>query len=49
VRSAEYSGAHTVLVNLELPDPSESHFAEMHAGDAAVLVPKLFACRDRKD
>jgi NAD-dependent deacetylase len=40
VRSAEYAGAHTVLVNLEVPDSSP--FSEVLRGDAQTLVPELF-------
>jgi NAD-dependent deacetylase len=39
VRAAEYSGAHTVLLNLEI---GSSSFAECHQGDAVTLVPSLF-------
>ena len=40
VRSAEYAGAHTVLINLEIE--GDAPFAEIHRGDAVELVPLLF-------
>ena len=44
VRSAEYDGAHTALLNLEVPsNDDESPFDESHAGDAALLVARYFA------
>lgn len=41
VRSAQYAGAHTILVNVEIPEPRL--FAENHVGTASELVPVLFA------
>jgi NAD-dependent deacetylase len=41
VRAAAYAGAHTLLVNMDAH--GDSAFAEVHTGDAELLVPKLFA------
>jgi NAD-dependent deacetylase len=41
VRSAAYVGAHTVLMNLEAPDPVP--FTEVIRGEAQTLVPELFS------
>ena len=43
VRSAQYAGAHTALLNLEIDDESAEHFAEVRAGRADEIVPKFFA------
>ncbi|HEY3805998.1 MAG TPA: Sir2 family NAD-dependent protein deacetylase [Kofleriaceae bacterium] len=43
VRSAEYSGAHTMLLNLELDDDARSLYRECHTGPADELVAHWFA------
>jgi NAD-dependent deacetylase len=40
---ARAAGARTMLVNLEIPDPPDPAFDEVHAGAAEELVPRLFA------
>jgi len=42
VRSAEYVGAHTVLVNLEAMDEGGSAFKEQFIGKADELLPEIF-------
>jgi NAD-dependent deacetylase len=42
VRSAEYVGAHTVLVNLEPMEQSGSSFKEHFIGKAEELLPQIF-------
>jgi NAD-dependent deacetylase len=42
VSSAEYSGAHTVLLNLEVDDEARSLYRECHAGEADALVAQWF-------
>jgi NAD-dependent deacetylase len=39
---AEYSGAHTILINLEEPE-NHSMFHEIHLGRAEIILPKLVA------
>jgi NAD-dependent deacetylase len=43
VRWAEYSGAHRVLLNLEISDEARDEFVECRAGTADELVPPFFA------
>lgn len=43
VRSAEYSGARRILINLEIDDDARDVYSECHAGVADDLVPRLFA------
>lgn len=43
VRSAEFEGAHTILVNLTAPEPVNPAFCEVILGAAEVAVPALFA------
>jgi NAD-dependent deacetylase len=43
VRSAEYSGARRILLNLEIYAEARELFTECHAGTADELVPRLFA------
>lgn len=43
VRSAAYSGARTVLLNLEIDDASRDLYSECHSGPADELVPRWFA------
>jgi NAD-dependent deacetylase len=43
VRSAEYVGAHTVLINLEPMDPPNPSFKEQHLGRAEELLPVLLS------
>jgi NAD-dependent deacetylase len=43
VKSAAYSGAHTVLLNLEIDDDARELYAECHAGPADELVARWFA------
>lgn len=45
VRSAEFEGAHTVLVNLTEPTPRNPAFKELVLGPAEVVVPVLFGGR----
>jgi NAD-dependent deacetylase len=42
VRSAEYAGAHTVLVNLEPMEPRHSAFQREILGRAEEIMPRLF-------
>jgi NAD-dependent deacetylase len=42
VRSAEYAGAHTVLINLELMEPRHPAFQREILGRAEEIVPRLF-------
>jgi NAD-dependent deacetylase len=42
VRSAQYAGAHTVLLNLEVDHESSEHFAEVREGRADDVVPAFF-------
>jgi NAD-dependent protein deacetylase/lipoamidase len=42
VKSAEYAGAHRVLLNLEIFDDADELFSECHAGPSDELVPKFF-------
>jgi NAD-dependent deacetylase len=42
VRSAEYAGAHTVLVNLEPMDQGGGAYKEQFVGKADVLLPEVF-------
>ncbi len=42
VRSAEYAGAHTVLVNLEAMDQGGSAFRDQFIGKADELLPEIF-------
>jgi NAD-dependent deacetylase len=39
---ADYSGAHTILINLEEPENS-TRFHEIHLGNAGKILPKLVA------
>jgi NAD-dependent deacetylase len=41
VRSADYEGARTILVNLEAMDPPNPHFQEEYLGRAETLLPRL--------
>ncbi|HSN25189.1 MAG TPA: Sir2 family NAD-dependent protein deacetylase [Kofleriaceae bacterium] len=43
VRSAQYAGAHTVLINLEIDDEASEHFAEVRAGRADEVVPAFLS------
>jgi NAD-dependent deacetylase len=43
VRSADYAGARTVLLNLEIDDDASLAYREVHAGAADELVPSFFA------
>lgn len=43
VSSARYSGAHTLLLNLEIDDEARELFAECHAGPADELVGRWFS------
>ena len=43
VKSAEYAGAHRVLLNLEIFDEAAELYSECHAGPADELVPRWFA------
>ncbi len=43
VRSADYAGARTILLNLEIDDEAQLAYSEVHAGTADELVPKFFA------
>ncbi len=43
VRSAEYAGARTILVNLEPMDPPNPAFQEQHIGPAEDILPQLLA------
>lgn len=43
VRSAEYAGARTILLNLEIDDDARGAYRECHAGPADELVPRWFA------
>lgn len=43
VRSAQYAGAHTVLINLEIDDEASEHFAEVREGRADEVVPAFFS------
>lgn len=43
VRSAEFEGAHTILVNLTAPEPHNDAFREVILGSAESVVPALFA------
>ena len=43
VRSAQYAGAHTALLNLEIDHESTEHFAEVREGPADEVVPAFFA------
>ncbi len=42
VRGAEYSGARTILVNLEPMNPRNPYFQEEYIGKAEELLPELF-------
>ncbi len=42
VRAADYEGARTVFVNLEISAEARSLYDEVHAGDSLNLVPRLF-------
>jgi len=42
VRSAEYSGARRILVNLEIDPEARDLYTECHAGTADEVVPRLF-------
>ena len=42
VRSADYAGARTILINLEPIKPSNPYFQEEYLGLAEELVPLLF-------
>jgi NAD-dependent deacetylase len=41
VRSADYEGARTILVNLEAMDPHNPYFQEEYLGRAETLLPEL--------
>lgn len=41
VRSAEYSGARTILINLEATNPKNPYFKEEYIGKAEELLPEL--------
>ena len=41
VRSAEYAGARTILINLEAMDPRNPAFKEEILGPAEEIVPRL--------
>ena len=43
VRSAQYAGAHTALLNLEIDDEATEHFAEVREGRADEVVPAFFS------
>jgi NAD-dependent deacetylase len=43
VRSAEYSGARTVLVNLEPMSPPNPAFREQYLGPAEAILPQLLS------
>jgi NAD-dependent deacetylase len=43
VRSAEYAGARTILVNLEAMNPPNPAFKEQYLGPAEKLLPELLA------
>ena len=43
VRWAEYSGAHRVLLNLEIAEEAREMYAEIERGTADELVPRWFA------
>lgn len=43
VRSAQYAGARTILLNLEISDEDRSVYQETHAGAADELVPAFFS------
>ena len=43
VRSADYAGARTILLNLEIDDEARLAYREVHAGPADELVPRFFA------
>jgi NAD-dependent deacetylase len=43
VRSAEYSDARRILLNLEISDDARAVFTECQAGTADELVPRWFA------
>ena len=42
VRSADYAGARTILINLEPMEPKNPYFKEEYLGAASELVPLLF-------
>jgi len=42
VRSAQYAGARTILLNLEIDDEGRGAYGECHAGPADELVPRWF-------
>jgi NAD-dependent deacetylase len=42
VRSADYAGARTILINLEPMNPRNPYFAEEYLGRAEDLIPLLF-------
>ncbi|MDJ0530898.1 MAG: Sir2 family NAD-dependent protein deacetylase [Xenococcaceae cyanobacterium MO_207.B15] len=42
VRSAEYSGARTILINLEPTNPKNPYFKEEYIGKAEEILPELF-------
>ncbi|MGK7942613.1 MAG: NAD-dependent deacetylase [Crocosphaera sp.] len=48
VRSADYSGARTILINLEPMNPKNPYFQEEYLGLAEELVPILFGNHDGK-
>ncbi|MGL5034592.1 MAG: SIR2 family NAD-dependent protein deacylase [Microcystaceae cyanobacterium] len=45
VRSADYAGARTILINLEPMEPKNPYFHEEYLGRAEELIPLLFATR----
>jgi NAD-dependent deacetylase len=42
VRSAQYAGARTILLNLEIDDEGRGAYRECYAGPADELVPRWF-------
>lgn len=42
VRSAEYSGAKTIFINLEPMNPKNHYFQQEYIGKAEQLLPELF-------
>jgi NAD-dependent deacetylase len=43
VRSADYAGARTILINLDPMEPKNPYFREEYLGSAEELVPVLLA------